>query len=109
MLKPILFSLTTVDKFAWIITGLILSDGSFLVNILTNPNNSKIIIQPCLTISLTMRTTEGSLSLLSKNTKSVGSSLLLLQSIQQYLACGSIFIDNKRNMCTFTVRDLNSL
>jgi ubiquitin C-terminal hydrolase len=103
MLKNNFIRPTTVNKFAWIITGLIQSDGSFFVKIFTSPKSSKISIQPCLTISLTMRTSS------TEVPKSEGSSLLLLQSIQQFLGCGFIFIDNKRNMCTFTVSDLNSL
>lgn len=83
--------LTPVNKFAWIITGVFQSDGSFGIKIIKNKSNLGLQINLYFTLHLSI------------------TSLPLILKIKTYFNCGHVIIDKKNQMCKFEITDINSL
>lgn len=84
-------SINPSNKFAWVISGLIQSDGSFGTSIRQVKYGYGFTIKPFLRIELRIE------------------SLPLLKKIQSYFGCGSIGIVKNRNTCYFEILDFNNL
>lgn len=81
--REIVITPTTRSKLAWLVTGLVQSDGCFGMRVFKYKKSIGISFK--LTIEMTM------------------TSLPLLKQVQAYFGCGSIYFNKKRNTCIYSI------
>src|ERR1700709_1319125 len=79
------------NPFAWVITGLIQSDGNFRIKIVKVNYGLGYSVGLLLSIELRIE------------------SLPLFKSVHSYFGCGRLSIREDRNMCIFEITDIHSL
>lgn len=84
---------TPINKFAWVISGLIQSDGAFGISIRKVNYGYGFSVKPYFRIELRIE------------------SLSLIKQVQSYFGCGSIGVVEKlnRNTCYFEILNINHL